>query len=119
MFASQFIFVIIIIFIIYKTLAGYKRNRLSKYFTVVWLLLWAFILFILFDQALLSRMAQMLGIGRGVDLAVYTSVIVIFYLIYVIFTKLQEIEKKITSLVRNESLMKASTVQKKVKNKHE
>lgn len=106
MLASQFIFITIILFIIYKTFTNYKKNHVSKQFITVWLLFWFFILFILIDQQLLSQIAYMLGIVRGVDLALYLSIIAIFYLIYLIYLKIQQLENKITKLIRNEALKK-------------
>jgi len=41
-----------------------------------------------------------LGIGRGVDLAIYVSVICLFYLVYKLFIKIQSLERQITLLVR-------------------
>lgn len=100
MFASQFIFVALVLFIIYKTIVSYKKNHLSKPFIILWLTFWAFVLFILFDQRLLSKMAKTIGIGRGVDLAVYFSIIIIFYVIYMLLVKIHQLENKITKIIR-------------------
>lgn len=108
MFASQFIFVAIVLFIIYKTFGSYKKNNVSKQFIIVWLFFWTFILFILFDQQLLSGMAKIIGIGRGVDLAVYLSIILIFYIVYMLLVKIQQLENKITKIIREQAIKKIS-----------
>ncbi len=100
MFASEFIFITIVLFIIYKTALSYKKNHLSKKFTFIWIFFWIIILFVLLDLQLLAKTAKLLGIGRGVDLAIYLSIITIFYLIYNLFVKIQDLEKKITKITR-------------------
>lgn len=73
-------------------------------FTIIWLVLWLSMLSVFLNQKLISHIAKLMGIGRGVDVAVYASIIIIFYLIYVIFIKLQELEDRITRVVRSNAL---------------
>jgi len=49
-------------------------------------------------------LADFLGIWRGTDVAVYLSIVLIFYLIFRIFVKLEKIEKDITAIIREISL---------------
>ncbi len=101
---SQIIFSAVVIFIIYRTVVSYLRRKISKLFTLIWLCLWLFILSTLFNQYFITWVAGIVGIGRGVDVAVYASVIVIFYLLYVVFVKLNEVEAKFTEIVRKSAL---------------
>lgn len=104
MYTSQIIFFCIIVFIIYRTIINVRKKYVSKIFIVFWFLLWSFILFILFDQKLLTKIANLIGIVRGVDLAMYISVITIFYLLFTIFLKIQKIEKILTIIIRENTL---------------
>ncbi len=115
MLASQFVLSAITIFIIYKTLISYKKQELSKPFTLLWIICWLSILVLIFYPNFLSSIAHILGIGRGVDLAIYLSVIVIFYLLYKIFVKLNETEKRITQIIREIALKNSQIPSKKQK----
>ncbi|MBI4599189.1 DUF2304 family protein [Candidatus Uhrbacteria bacterium] len=44
--------------------------------------------------------ARLLGVGRGADLAIYLSLILLFYLVFRLFVKLEQVERDITKLVR-------------------
>lgn len=77
---------------------------MPKSFTAFWLLFWFTILFLIFQPDFLSSIAHLLGIGRGVDLALYLSTIVIFYMIYRIFVRLDKFEKNITHIIREMAL---------------
>ena len=115
MFKSQYIFIIFIIFIIYKTIFSYLKQKLSKLFLFIWLAVWFFGLFIILEPNLLSRVARIVGIGRGVDVVIYFSIILLFYLIYKISLKLIELDKQITDIVRDSSLKNTTNSSKKIK----
>ena len=105
MLASQIILSIIIIFFILKITINFfvKKNISSKFF-VFWLSLWFLGLLFINFTPLLSFLAKKLGIGRGVDLAVYTSIILIFYFLYLINVEIYELKKRIEKLVRELAL---------------
>lgn len=51
-----------------------------------------------------SRLAQLLGIGRGVDLIVYASIATLFYLVFRIYVLMEDIRHEITKVVRQVAL---------------
>jgi hypothetical protein len=51
-----------------------------------------------------SVVARLVGVGRGVDLILYASVALLFFLIFKIFIKLDRIERQITEVVRKDAL---------------
>lgn len=104
MLTSQLFLGVIIIFIIYKTFLSYKHGNLSKSFTLVWLILWTFVLVLIFEQNTLIKVAHLIGISRGVDLVIYLSIILLFYLVYRIFFKLNDINQKLTKIIREEAI---------------
>jgi len=50
--------------------------------------------------------AQFLGIGRGADLIFYFSILILFFLIFRVYIKIEKIERNITKVVREDSLNK-------------
>jgi len=51
-----------------------------------------------------SWLAELVGVGRGVDVAIYLSVVILFYLTFRLFVRLEKIEHNITLLVREMEL---------------
>jgi hypothetical protein len=101
MLVSQIFLSTIILFILVKTIVNLRREKLiDKTFYWLWIGFWLVVLFLIHFTDILSSLAHLLGIGRGVDLAVYTSIILIFYLLFVFFKRLNKIEKEITKIVR-------------------
>lgn len=103
---SQILISIIVLFIIFRTLVAFKKKDLSLGFVVVWLSIWVGVLFFVFEQRLLSTIANSLGLSRGVDLVIYIALIVVFYLIYRILIYLKDLERKVTLLVRKIAIEK-------------
>lgn len=70
------------------------------------MLLWISALYFVLNPNLLIEIANEIGIGRGVDLAIYLSILLLFYLAYKILVKLEKINRDITKMVRNSALRK-------------
>jgi len=62
-------------------------------------------LFFIFEQTTLVRIASLMGIGRGVDFALYLLILFILYLIYSLFEKIQKIQEDLTSLARKHAIL--------------
>ncbi|MBI4058755.1 DUF2304 domain-containing protein [Candidatus Microgenomates bacterium] len=102
--SAQIILTAIIVFIIHRTFATYRKGKLTKVFTFLWLLFWLVLLFFIYQQQLLSNIAHFFGVSRGVDLGLYLSVIIIFYLIFKLFSALEEVNQKLTQLIRKDAI---------------
>lgn len=110
---SQLIIISIVLFVIYRTLLSFKAKKVTRSFFYVWTFLWLIVLFFAVEQDLLIRFANYLGVGRGVDLVIYSSIIVAYYLLYRIFIKLSEIDRKITNIVREGAIREIKFKNKK------
>jgi hypothetical protein len=95
------LFVVIVLFKLFKQRQADKIS-LSSFFA--WLILWLIMLVVFWQPATASYLANFLGIGRGADLIVYLSVVVIFYLLFKIFVRINKIEKEITKVVREDAI---------------
>ncbi|MDO8669179.1 MAG: DUF2304 family protein [Candidatus Buchananbacteria bacterium] len=100
----QFILVIIIILAVLRLLYQLKNKNigLSQFF--MWLVIWLIAIVIIWQPKITTYLAALVGIGRGVDLAIYISIIVIFYLMFRLLIRIEKIEKDITKIVRSEAL---------------
>ena len=104
MHGSQILLSGVIAIIVYKTIRSYLANKISLLFTIFWLGFWTMVLIALFLPGWLDFIAKPLGVGRGVDFAVYSSIIVLFYFIYKIYSHIMRLEKILTRMVRYETI---------------
>lgn len=100
----QIILNFIIIFFIVNLLSKLRRGELSTISFIFWLIFWLAGIIIINWPESTFFLARILGIGRGADVIIYFSIILIFYFIFYFSIKLRKIEKEITTLVRKISL---------------
>jgi len=65
----------------------------------LWLIFWLFVAAINVFPIIVNRLADWLGVGRGVDLLIYLSIIAIFYFISQLWLKTKKIENKLSKIV--------------------
>ncbi len=83
-----------------------RDKKLSIGEFLFWNVIWLGLLVVVFFPDLTTQVAQHIGIGRGIDVIVYSSIGLLFYLIFRIYVKMEEIEQEITKIVREIAFMK-------------
>jgi hypothetical protein len=81
------------------------RNRIADVLLLLALVAVAAVFILAPDYTTL--LAQKLGVGRGADLVLYTWVVLVWFVLLKLYTKLRKLEQTITELLRNEALKNA------------
>lgn len=105
----RFVIVIFSLFALSRVYLRFRERKLSSFAFIFWMTVWIAGLIFLFLPDLLSNFAKVVGIGRGVDVLLYTSIIIVFYLIFRIYVKIDDLEKQVTSLARIIALQKENS----------
>jgi small membrane protein len=85
----------------------YGQRKIAAIPFLLWLFLWGGVaLVILFPESAVV-LAHLLGIGRGTDLALYLSVILILFLLFRVYVRLEQVDREITQIVRAVALREA------------
>ncbi len=61
------------------------------------------VIFILFPE-LTNNLANSLGVGRGADLVFYTSILLFWFVILKLYSRLRKLEQIISTLIRKDAL---------------
>lgn len=96
----QYFLVILVLLIIYRVIIKWRQGFLAFRDAIFWMGFWLVVGSIVLVPETTSFMARMVGVGRGADLVVYLSVVLIFYIIFQITVKIEKIERNITKIVR-------------------
>ncbi len=67
---------------------------------LMWTFIWLLIIIVVLYPSITSYPADILNIERGIDVFVYLGILVLFYLIYKIYTKIEKLEQEITIITR-------------------
>ncbi|HLD05555.1 MAG TPA: DUF2304 family protein [Candidatus Nanoarchaeia archaeon] len=103
----QLIQVVIVVFALWalsRAFLRYKDKSLSAWEMVFWSVVWLLVVWVGLSPDTPSWIAGVLGIGRPVDVLVYTSLLLLFYMIFRIYVKLDHHERQMTEVVRKVAL---------------
>ena len=93
------------VFMIYIALINYKKKQINKIEFYIWLLIWLFTIFVIFNPERLQNFAQ-LYFARTFDMMVAGAFIVVLYMVTFSYLSVRRMEKKMEDLVRKEALNK-------------
>ena len=100
----QLLALIFCLFALWRVIAKFRRGELKPAEFAMWLIFWLAVGVAFITPESLTKLANLLGIGRGADLVLYVAVVVVFYLMFRIFVRLEKMEHEITKVVRKEAL---------------
>ncbi len=87
-------------FALYRAKKQYDKKQISRYWVMIWSALWIVIIGVALMPQATDAMAAFVGVGRGADLLLYTSVMFLLYATYRTMVKQQKMSEEITELVR-------------------
>lgn len=73
-----------------------------------WLIGWLAVVVVFWWPGLTSWLALKLGIGRGVDLAMYIAILILFYLLFKIYVRLDSQQREIGKIVSHLAIKESS-----------
>jgi len=82
----------------------FKDGGISLGGLLFWFAVWSAAIFTVFYPGFTAYLAKLLGIGRGADVVLYASVIILFYLVFRLHVLLENIRHEITKIVREVAL---------------
>lgn len=100
----QIIILIFIVFMLIKVVSRFKEGILTVKESIIWSIFWIMAAIVIARPSTTAILAKTLGIGRGVDVIIYLSIVLIFYLLFKIKVRTEKIEQEITKIVREQAL---------------
>jgi len=102
----QTLFIIFSLFVILKIIFKIKNEKISIFAGSIWIVLFISIILLVLFPEIMVFLSHIAGVQRGVDLFIYASIILLFYLIFKIFILIETIQQDITKVVREMALLK-------------
>ncbi len=98
----QIVVLLFSLFVIVRTLIKYVQHNISLREWLLWTLFWIIVGVATLLPQTTDIIASRVGLetGRGVDLAVYSAVPILFYLIFRLFARVDKLDQQITTVVR-------------------
>ena len=83
-----------------KVFDNYYKRDMSLNAFIFWSVIWLGLITISLIPGITTNIANFIGFDRGVDVVIYASIILLFYLHYKTYQKNMALEREITKLVR-------------------
>lgn len=106
--AQVFLFTAAVLFMTIAILR-YRQRRIGTLPFFLWLSLWIGAAVVILFPATTAVIARLVGIGRGADLVLYLSVILLLYLLFRVVVRLERMDREITQIVRTLALREEDT----------
>lgn len=100
----QWIIVAFALFAMYNAWRAFANGTLDRRKLGLWSVFWIAVAAVVMRPEVTSVFAAWLGVGRGVDLALYLSVALLFYGLFQVSRKVDRLERSLTELVRQIAL---------------
>jgi small membrane protein len=104
MHAIQVVLICFALFAMSRVVLRYRRGGMRLLHLGMWLVFWVAVAVVGLHPDTTSYLAIRLGVGRGVDIAMYLSILTIFYLLFRSFGKLDDLDRQLTRVVRANAL---------------
>jgi len=91
-----------------KVIFVFRRGQLRRGPLVLWTILWLAIAVVALLPDVSSILARLLGVGRGADLLVYGSILVLFYAVFRLIIKQSYLEQEIADLAKALTIREAN-----------
>lgn len=101
---AQYLLIIFAVFALSRAILRFKDNKLTIGEFIFWNFVWLGVILIGFFPVITQTMANFIGIGRGIDVFVYAGIIILFYLVYRIYVKIEGMDQDLTKIVREVAL---------------
>jgi len=109
----QILALIFSIFALFKILLQVRNNEIGIESAIFWIFIWMLVILIVVFPQTMSYLATLTGVGRGVDVVIYIAIIMLFYLQYRLYMKIENIEREITLVVREIAILEREKKEKK------
>lgn len=96
----QYILLVIIALLCWRLWHKYHRRAISQLEFIAWLAAWLAAAVLVVRPEVASYLAYLTGVGRGSDLVIYIGLILVFYLIFRIFVRLEKYDRDLSVMVR-------------------
>ncbi len=98
------------LFAVTRVLRQFRQGAITIAWMIVWSVFWLFVGGVVLSPQTTDTLARLVGVGRGVDFMIYSSIVALFYLAFRLFVKMEDLEREITRLVRKMGMEEAEAL---------
>lgn len=108
--------IIIILFAIFalsRTYLQFKNSHISLHWFTLWSFIWFTVIIVAIIPDSTTTIANAVGIGRGADMLIYTTILILLYGFYRLIIGQEKQRKELTELTRRIAINSTKSTQSK------
>ncbi len=109
----QVILLIFVLFALSRAYLRYSEGKIKITEFAFWIIIWGSATAAALSPKIVGFFSNLIGIGRPADLIIYVAIILLFYLIFRSYVMIDEIDQKMTKIVRELAIDKQNRNKKK------
>ena len=94
----QILAIIFAVFALSRAFLRFKDKKVSTKEFLFWSVIWIAVIVVALLPRITGIISSLLGVGRGVDIIIYISIIALFYLIFRVYVKIDSLEQNISKV---------------------
>lgn len=102
----QIILAVFALFALSRAYLRYAEGKIKAAEFIFWIMIWASAMIAALSPKTVSFFSNSIGIGRPADLIMYVAIILLFYLIFRSYVMIDEMDQKMTKIVRELAINK-------------
>jgi len=87
-----------------RVISKFKAGEIKRNEAILWSVFWLASAIVAMIPNITAKIAELVGVGRGVDAMMYLSLLFLFYFMFRIAARIEKIEKNLTKIVRHIAL---------------
>ncbi len=100
----QILITILALVALFGVARRFKTGAVSKGGLIIWILLWVAAGALVWVPQVTNKLAGFLGVGRGADAVFYIAIVLLFYLLFRVHGRIEQLEHQLNELVKKIAL---------------
>lgn len=101
---TQTLLFVFAVYVFFRTTSALIKRQMSIKEFIFWSAIWITVIAVALNPRLIGNISRRLGISKGVDFLPYYGMIILFYSLYGLYIRVDNLEKALTKIVREIAL---------------
>ena len=95
----KLLLIVFVVFVVSRILVRFRAGDITRREFFAWIFFWLLVVSAIIWSQETDLLAKLVGVGRGVDLLIYLSILTLFFVMFKVIVHLEKIDRQIVKLI--------------------